>query len=136
MGQVRHDHHLVTRVGAVIRRFKIDELPQLLNVLAGDMTLIGPRPTIREQVERYDAWQRRRLDARPGLSGWAQVNGNTELSWEERIALDVWYIDHWSPWLDLKILARTLGVVARGEQRNAAAVAAGEAHAKRAAGLR
>lgn len=131
MGQVRGDHRFVTRVGAVIRRLKIDELPQLVNVLRGDMTLIGPRPTIAAQVDRYDAWQRRRLEARPGLSGWAQVNGNIELTWEERIALDVWYVDHWSPWLDLKILAKTLAVISEGENRNEAAVAEGIAYAER-----
>ena len=97
----------ITRTGRLLRRLSIDELPQLWNVLRGDMSLIGPRPTLRYQVERYDDRQRRRLEVKPGLTGWAQVNGRAGLPWEERIELDVWYVDHRSPWLDLKILART-----------------------------
>ncbi len=97
----------ITRTGRVLRRLSIDELPQLWNVLRGDMSLIGPRPTLRYQVERYDDRQRRRLEVKPGLTGWAQVNGRAGLPWEERIELDVWYVDHRSLWLDLKILART-----------------------------
>ena len=97
----------ITRVGSVLRRLSIDELPQLWNVLRGDMSLIGPRPTLRYQVEEYTDRQRRRLDVRPGITGWAQVNGRAALSWPERIELDVWYVEHRTPWLDLKILART-----------------------------
>ena len=122
MGQVREDHPMVTRTGRVLRRLKIDELPQLLNVLRGDMSLVGPRPTIREQVERYDAYERRRLSAFPGVTGWAQINGNTRLEWSERILLDVWYVEHWSFWLDMKILVQTIQVILRGEQRNEAAL--------------
>ncbi|HET8742174.1 MAG TPA: sugar transferase [Gaiella sp.] len=97
----------ITRVGRVLRRSSVDELPQLWNVLRGDMSLIGPRPTLRYQVERYTARQRRRLEVRPGLTGWAQVQGRATLSWAEKIELDVWYVDHRSPLLDLKILLRT-----------------------------
>jgi lipopolysaccharide/colanic/teichoic acid biosynthesis glycosyltransferase len=97
----------ITRVGRLLRRLSLDELPNLLNVLEGDMALVGPRPTIQEQVDRYTERQRRRLEVKPGITGWAQVNGRTSLPWPERIELDVWYVDHRSPWLDLKILART-----------------------------
>jgi len=97
----------ITRVGSVLRRLSLDEVPQLWNVLRGEMSLIGPRPTLAYQVERYTPHQRRRLDVRPGITGWAQVQGRASLPWEERIELDVWYVDHRSPMLDLKILART-----------------------------
>jgi lipopolysaccharide/colanic/teichoic acid biosynthesis glycosyltransferase len=97
----------ITRVGRLVRRTSIDELPQLWNVVRGDMSVIGPRPTLRYQVERYDERQRRRLDVRPGLTGWAQVHGRATLPWADRIELDVWYVEHRSPLVDLKILART-----------------------------
>jgi len=97
----------ITRVGSVLRRLSLDELPQLWNVVRGEMSLIGPRPTLAYQVEQYTPHQRRRLDVRPGITGWAQVQGRASLPWEERIELDVWYVDHRSPRLDLKILART-----------------------------
>jgi len=132
VGQVRAGDPLVTPAGRLLRRFKIDELPQLWNVLRGDMAVVGPRPTVREQVERYDAFRRRRLEARPGVTGWAQVNGNTQLSWDDRIALDVWYIDHWSLGLDARILARTIRVVLFGERADVAAVEEARRHADRA----
>ena len=97
----------ITEVGRVLRRLSLDELPQLWNVVRGDMSVIGPRPTLRYQVERYTPRQRRRLDVRPGITGWAQVHGRAALPWEERIELDVWYVEHRTPWLDLKILAKT-----------------------------
>jgi lipopolysaccharide/colanic/teichoic acid biosynthesis glycosyltransferase len=97
----------ITRVGRILRRTSIDELPQLWNVLRGEMSIVGPRPTLRYQVERYDERQRRRLDVRPGLTGWAQVHGRASLPWAERIELDVWYVEHRSPLLDVKILLRT-----------------------------
>jgi lipopolysaccharide/colanic/teichoic acid biosynthesis glycosyltransferase len=97
----------ITRVGRVLRRLSVDELPQFWNVIRGDMSVIGPRPTLRYQVERYDAEQTRRLDVKPGITGWAQIHGRASLPWAERIALDVWYVEHRSAWLDLKILART-----------------------------
>ena len=97
----------ITRVGRILRRLSLDELPQLWNVLTGDMSLIGPRPTLAYQVERYTPRQRRRLEVKPGITGWAQVHGRARLPWDERIELDVWYVENRSPWLDLKILART-----------------------------
>ena len=97
----------ITPAGRVLRRLSIDELPQLWNVLRGEMSLIGPRPTLAYQVERYTPRQRRRLEIKPGLTGWAQIHGRTKLSWDDRIELDVWYVEHRSPWLDLKIIVRT-----------------------------
>jgi lipopolysaccharide/colanic/teichoic acid biosynthesis glycosyltransferase len=97
----------ITRVGRVLRKLSIDEIPQLWNVVRGDMSLIGPRPTLAYQVERYTPRQRRRLEVKPGITGWAQIHGRARLPWDERIELDVWYVEHRSPWVDLKILART-----------------------------
>ncbi len=97
----------ITPVGRVLRRLSLDELPQLWNVVRGDMSVIGPRPTLRYQVERYTPRQRRRLEVKPGITGWAQVHGRAALPWDERIELDVWYVEHRSPWLDLRILAKT-----------------------------
>jgi lipopolysaccharide/colanic/teichoic acid biosynthesis glycosyltransferase len=105
----------ITRAGRALRRLSLDELPQLLNVIRGDMSLVGPRPTVASQVERYDARQRRRLLARPGLTGLAQVSGRNAIPWSERIEIDLAYVDRWSPRRDLTILARTARVVlARG----------------------
>ena len=97
----------ITRAGRVIRRTSVDELPQLWNVLRGEMSVIGPRPTVRAQVDRYTERQRRRLEVRPGLTGWAQVHGRAALPWDERIELDVWYVENRSPRVDLRILLRT-----------------------------
>jgi lipopolysaccharide/colanic/teichoic acid biosynthesis glycosyltransferase len=97
----------ITRVGRVLRRLSLDELPQLWNVVRGEMSLIGPRPTLAYQVERYTPRQRRRLDVKPGITGWAQIHGRARLPWEDRIELDVWYVEHRSPWVDVKILLRT-----------------------------
>ena len=97
----------ITRVGRLLRRLSLDELPQLWNVVRGEMSLVGPRPTLAYQVERYSPRQRRRLDVKPGLTGWAQIHGRARLPWEERIELDVWYVEHRSPRVDLKILLRT-----------------------------
>jgi lipopolysaccharide/colanic/teichoic acid biosynthesis glycosyltransferase len=97
----------ITRAGRLLRRLSLDELPQLWNVLRGEMSVIGPRPTLRYQVERYTPRQRRRLEVRPGITGWAQVHGRAALPWAERIELDVYYVEHRSPRLDLKILAKT-----------------------------
>jgi lipopolysaccharide/colanic/teichoic acid biosynthesis glycosyltransferase len=97
----------ITRAGRVLRRLSLDELPQLWNVVRGEMSVIGPRPTLRYQVERYNDRQRRRLDVLPGITGWAQVHGRAALPWDERIELDVWYVEHRSAWVDLKILAKT-----------------------------
>ena len=97
----------ITRVGGLLRRLSLDELPQLWNVVRGEMSLVGPRPTLAYQVERYTPRQRRRLDVKPGITGWAQVNGRARLPWDDRIELDVWYVEHRSTRLDLRILART-----------------------------
>jgi lipopolysaccharide/colanic/teichoic acid biosynthesis glycosyltransferase len=97
----------ITRAGRLLRKLSLDELPQLWNVVRGEMSVIGPRPTLRYQVEQYDERQRHRLDVKPGITGWAQVNGRAELPWADRIELDVWYVEHRSPRLDLRILART-----------------------------
>jgi lipopolysaccharide/colanic/teichoic acid biosynthesis glycosyltransferase len=97
----------ITKVGRVLRRLSLDELPQLWNVVRGDMSLIGPRPTLRYQVERYTDRQRRRLEVKPGITGWAQIHGRAALPWDERIELDVWYVEHRSPLVDLRILLRT-----------------------------
>jgi lipopolysaccharide/colanic/teichoic acid biosynthesis glycosyltransferase len=104
----------ITRVGRFLRRFSLDELPNLLNVLRGDLSLVGPRPTIQSQVDRYTPFQRRRLEARPGITGWAQVNGRTSLPWPQRIELDVWYVDNRSLALDLRILAMTARMLISG----------------------
>lgn len=130
-GQVGLEHPLLTRSGRILRRFKVDELPQLLSVLRGDMSLVGPRPALVEQAQAYDEEQRRRLTMRPGLTGWAQVNGNVTLSWPQRILLDLWYIDHWSLRLDLAILARTVGVILGGEHPDPRALERAEEHAHR-----
>jgi lipopolysaccharide/colanic/teichoic acid biosynthesis glycosyltransferase len=105
----------ITRVGALLRRTSLDELPNLLNVLRGEMSLIGPRPTLPHQVASYDERQRGRLAIRPGITGWAQVNGRASLPWSERIELDLWYIDHRSLRLDLEILKRTPAMVLGGD---------------------
>jgi lipopolysaccharide/colanic/teichoic acid biosynthesis glycosyltransferase len=104
----------ITRVGAFLRRFSLDELPNLLNVLRGEMAIVGPRPTIQAQVDQYTPRQRRRLEVKPGITGWAQVNGRASLPWHERIELDVWYVDNRSLLLDLRILARTVRMLATG----------------------
>jgi lipopolysaccharide/colanic/teichoic acid biosynthesis glycosyltransferase len=109
----------ITRVGRILRRTSIDELPQLWNILRGEMSVIGPRPTLRYQVEQYDEHQRRRLDIRPGLTGWAQVQGRASLSWADRIELDVWYVENRSPKVDLEILLRTPLALFRGTYRGA-----------------
>jgi lipopolysaccharide/colanic/teichoic acid biosynthesis glycosyltransferase len=103
----------ITRVGAFLRRWSLDELPQLWNVLRGDMSIVGPRPTLRYQVEQYDDFQRRRLEVLPGVTGWAQVAGRNALTWPERIKLDVWYVDHRSLRLDLRILLATVPTLIR-----------------------
>jgi lipopolysaccharide/colanic/teichoic acid biosynthesis glycosyltransferase len=97
----------ITRIGKFIRATSIDELPQLWNVLRGEMSIVGPRPTVQNQVDCYTDFQRRRLEVKPGLTGWAQVNGRNSIPWEKRIELDVWYVDHRSLWLDALIVLRT-----------------------------
>jgi lipopolysaccharide/colanic/teichoic acid biosynthesis glycosyltransferase len=97
----------ITRVGRVLRSLSLDELPQLWNVVRGDMSIVGPRPTLRYQVDQYDERQQHRLDVKPGITGWAQIHGRARLSWAERIELDLWYVEHRSPRVDLNILLRT-----------------------------
>src|SRR5688572_11489399 len=104
----------ITRVGRLLRRFSLDELPNLVNVLRGEMAVVGPRPTVQEQVDRYTDRQRRRLEVKPGITGWAQINGRTSLPWPERIELDVWYVEHRSLRLDLRILLRPARLRATG----------------------
>ena len=108
--EIEKNDSRITRVGKHLR-WGIDELPQLINVFKGEMSMVGPRPTLIEQVNRYSKEHRRRLEVKPGITGWALVNGRNKLSWPERIKLDIWYIDHWSIWLDLKILFKTTWVV-------------------------
>lgn len=108
---VEENDSRITRVGKFLRHTSFDELPQLINVLKGEMSLVGPRPTLPYQVERYDARQKKRLTVKPGITGWAQVNGRNALTWPERIELDLWYVDNWSLWLDFKVLFMTFLVV-------------------------
>jgi lipopolysaccharide/colanic/teichoic acid biosynthesis glycosyltransferase len=105
----------ITRVGSMLRRYSLDELPNLWNVLRGDMSIIGPRPTIPVQVEQYTEHQRGRLAVKPGITGWAQVNGRASLPWSERIELDIWYVEHQSLALDMEILSRTVRMVFTGQ---------------------
>jgi len=104
----------ITRLGALLRRYSLDELPNLWNVLRGEMSIVGPRPTLKSQVDQYTERQRGRLAVKPGITGWAQINGRASLPWPERIELDLWYVEHRSLALDLRILSRTLGQVLRG----------------------
>lgn len=105
----------ITRAGALLRRWSLDELPNLLNVLKGDMSIVGPRPIVWSQVEQYTPRQRGRLAVAPGITGWAQVSGRAALPWHERIELDLWYIEHWSLRLDLRILLRTARMLFSGK---------------------
>ena len=105
----------ITRLGAILRRTSLDELPNLVNVLRGEMSIVGPRPTVQVQVDRYSERQRGRLSVRPGLTGWAQIHGRASLPWHERIELDLWYVEHASLALDLRILKRTAQMVAGGD---------------------
>ena len=109
----------ITRAGRILRRLSHDELPQLWNVVRGEMSVIGPRPTLRYQVERYDERQRRRLEVKPGITGWAQIHGRAALPWAERIELDVWYVEHRSPMVDVRILLQTPLALFRGTYKGA-----------------
>lgn len=106
------DAQRLTRFGKWLRATSLDELPELWNVLRGELSLVGPRPLLVQYLERYSAEQARRHDVLPGITGWAQVNGRNGLPWEKKFEFDLWYVDHWSLWLDMKILLRTLGAVA------------------------
>jgi lipopolysaccharide/colanic/teichoic acid biosynthesis glycosyltransferase len=108
---VEEDDQRITGVGKVLRRLSLDELPQLVNVLIGNMSIVGPRPTLPYQIERYDERQKKRLLVKPGMTGWAQINGRNTIAWSDRIDLDVWYVENWSFMLDLKIIIKTFKVV-------------------------
>ena len=112
---IQEDDERITRIGAFLRRTSLDELPNLWNVLRGEMSIVGPRPTLAVQVEQYTERQRGRLAVKPGITGWAQINGRASLPWPERIELDLWYVEHRSLRLDLEILARTTRMVLAGE---------------------
>ena len=112
---VKDGDERITRVGRFLRAWSLDELPQLINVLKGDMSIVGPRPTLQYQVELYNDFQRKRLLVKPGITGWAQVNGRNAISWEQRIKLDVWYVENCSLWLDFKIILKTIKVVIKKE---------------------
>jgi sugar transferase EpsL len=134
LGQVRAGHAgILPVVGDLLRRTRLDEMPQLLNVARGEMRLIGPRPALVSDARRYSRLEWRRLELPPGMTGWAQVNGNTALSWEDRIALDLYYVDHRSLFLDLRIIARTLKTVVQGEQKDEANLRKAREHAHRLA---
>jgi len=121
-GNPLSDEQRLTRLGRFLRSTSLDELPELFNVLKGDMSLVGPRPLLMQYLARYTPEQARRHEVKPGITGWAQVNGRNAITWEEKFALDVWYVDNWSLWLDIKILAMTVvkvfkreGISAKGE---------------------
>lgn len=120
------DEERITPLGRVLRRLKIDETPQLINVIKGDMSFVGPRPTIMKQVELYSNRQRQRLKMRAGMTGLAQVNGNVSLSWEQRIEYDIEYVTHFSIWMDIKILFKTIGVIINGEEKYKKEIKEGE----------
>ncbi len=122
-GRLLPDADRLTGVGRIVRRTSLDELPQLINVLRGDMSLVGPRPLLVEYLPLYDTEQRRRHEVRPGITGWAQVNGRNALSWPDKFAYDVWYVDHLSLALDVKILYRTIVKVFRSEGISSATAA-------------
>lgn len=114
-GRLLPDEERLTRLGTWLRRLSLDELPELWNVLRGDMSLVGPRPLLMDYLPLYTPEQARRHEVKPGITGWAQVNGRNAIGWEDKFALDIWYVDHWSLWLDLTILARTVVKVIQRE---------------------
>ena len=114
-GNLLPDTDRLTSFGRFLRGTSLDELPELFNVLKGDMSLVGPRPLLMQYLERYTPVQARRHEVRPGITGWAQVNGRNAISWEEKFKLDVWYVDNWSLWLDVKIIFMTIGKILKRE---------------------
>lgn len=112
---ITKENEQLTKAGRFLRRWALDELPQLFNVLKGDMSIVGPRPALPYQVKKYDERQRRRLLVKPGITGWAQVNGRNKLTWPERIEYDIWYVDNWSLWLDFKIMLMTIPALLKKE---------------------
>jgi sugar transferase EpsL len=119
-GEILPDELRLTKFGQFLRQFSIDELPQLFNVLQGNMSLVGPRPLLPRYLPRYTDFQKRRHEVKPGITGWVQVNGRNALTWEQKFKLDVWYVDHWSIWLDIQILWRTAMTIIRREGINQA----------------
>ena len=117
-GNLLPDDKRLTQLGRFLRSTSLDELPELLNVLKGDMSLVGPRPLLMQYLGRYTPEQARRHEVKPGITGWAQVNGRNAITWEEKFKLDVWYVDNWSFWLDLKIIALTLWKIVKREGIN------------------
>ncbi len=117
-GELLPDADRLTPLGRFLRRLSLDELPEIFNVLRGEMSLVGPRPLLMEYLPRYSSEQMRRHDAYPGLTGWAQVHGRNAISWGDKFRLDVWYVDHWSFWLDIKIILLTLWKVIKREGIN------------------
>jgi lipopolysaccharide/colanic/teichoic acid biosynthesis glycosyltransferase len=117
-GSLLPDDQRITRLGHFLRSFSLDELPELFNVLRGEMSIVGPRPLLMQYLERYTPEQARRHNVHPGITGWAQVNGRNAISWEDKFKLDVWYVDHWSIWLDIKILLISVIKVIRREGIN------------------
>ncbi|MGE5264360.1 MAG: sugar transferase [Acidobacteriota bacterium] len=113
--EVAKDDNRITRVGAILRRWTLDEIPQLYNVLKGEMSIVGPRPTVPSQIARYTPEQKRRLEVKPGMAGWAWIHGRNKLPWAERIKLDIWYVEHWSFWLDISILFTAFMLLVRHE---------------------
>jgi sugar transferase EpsL len=114
-GDILPDAERITRFGQFIRRTSIDELPEFYNVLRGDMSLVGPRPLLMQYLQRYSAEQARRHDVLPGVTGWAQINGRNAISWDDKFKYDLWYIDHWTFWLDVKIIFLTIWKVLKGD---------------------
>jgi len=114
-GELLPDEKRLTTFGRFLRATSLDELPELFNVLKGDMSLVGPRPLLMQYLERYTPEQARRHEVRPGITGWAQVNGRNAITWEEKFRLDVWYVDNWSLWLDIKIIAMTVWKIVKRE---------------------
>ena len=114
-GKLLPDEARITRLGAFLRRTSLDELPEFINVFVGDMSVVGPRPLLVQYLERYSPEQARRHEVLPGVTGWAQINGRNTLTWDDKFKLDVWYVDHWSFWLDLRIILLTIWKVLRGE---------------------
>jgi len=114
-GDLLPDEKRLTHLGKFLRTYSIDELPELVNVLRGEMSLVGPRPLLTQYLDRYSNQQIRRHDVLPGITGWAQVNGRNTITWEDKFTYDLWYVDHWSLWLDIKILGKTIWKVLRRE---------------------
>jgi sugar transferase EpsL len=117
-GELLPDAQRLTRFGVFLRKSSIDELPEIINVLKGDMSLVGPRPLLMQYLDRYTPEQARRHEVKPGITGWAQINGRNALTWEEKFKLDVWYVDNWGIWLDIKIIIITLWKVLKREGIN------------------